>query len=151
MRVLSLFFMKLLLVILFITPLPSPAQPAQKTATVIHGFDTQRVNKPGFEAEIFRCFDNMPQPEYDTRTYLAKNMKYPKDAADAGLEGRVVIEFIVTESGRIDSPKVIRSLSASTDAEALRLVKNMPPWKPGMDRGKQVKVRFVIPVIFKLE
>ena len=83
-------------------------------------------------------------------TYFAENLQYPEDAAKAGKEGRVVLEFIVADDGTIHNVKVLRSLCESCDNEAIRLVKSMPVWTPGKLDGKNVSVRFVLPIVFKL-
>ena len=92
-------------------------------------------------------------PEYpggmvELMTYLSKNIKYPKEAKRKGAEGTVFISFIVEKNGTISDAKVIRGFDQSCEAEALRVVKAMPEWKPGKDKGKTVKVKFVLPVKF---
>ncbi len=82
--------------------------------------------------------------------FLAKNIRYPAEAHKAGTQGRVIAQFVVDRDGSIDSLKVIRSVSPEIDAEALRVLGLMPNWKPGMQRGDSVRVRFTIPVMFRL-
>ena len=82
--------------------------------------------------------------------YLGRNMKYPRDAVKKGIEGRVILSFVVDTQGEISNIKILKPLFPSMDAEAQRVVSNMPPWKPGMLHGKPVKVRFTLPVLFSI-
>ena len=82
--------------------------------------------------------------------YLADNIKYPKDALDKKVEGLIVISFVVGKSGELTDIKILKGLSESTNAEALRVVQSMPAWKPGKQNGRVVLVRYTLPVFFKL-
>ena len=81
--------------------------------------------------------------------YMTQNVQYPEAAMQAGVQGRVVVSFIVETDGSITDCHVSQSLSPSCDAEALRVVKAMPRWIPGMDKGKPIRVMFNLPVSFK--
>ena len=83
--------------------------------------------------------------------FIKDNLKYPQIAKENGIQGRVILQFVVDETGKVTDPKVIRSIDPSLDLEAIRIVKAMPRWTPGMQDGKAVAVRYTIPVIFKLE
>ena len=83
--------------------------------------------------------------------YLEKNIKYPVSAQKNLLEGRVILQFIVDKKGRLSDVKVAKSVEPSLDAEAVRVVKAMPRWNPGMQNGKAVKVRYTLPVTFRLK
>ncbi len=83
--------------------------------------------------------------------FIKDNLKYPQIAKENGIQGRVILQFVVDETGKVIDPKVIRSIDPSLDTEAIRLVLSMPRWIPGMQDGKAVAVRYTIPVIFKLE
>ena len=83
--------------------------------------------------------------------FIKDNLKYPQIAKENGIQGRVILQFVVDETGKVTDPKVIRSIDPSLDTEAIRLVLSMPRWIPGMQDGKAVAVRYTIPVIFKLE
>ena len=83
--------------------------------------------------------------------FIKDNLKYPQIAKENGIQGRVILQFVVDETGKVTDPKVIRSIDPSLDTEAIRLVLSMPRWMPGMQDGKAVAVRYTIPVIFKLE
>lgn len=82
--------------------------------------------------------------------YLAQNCKYPRKAKKAGIQGIVQTEFIINEDGSISNPKVLSSLGYGCDEEALRLLNKMPKWKPAAYNNKPVKVRYELPVVFKL-
>ena len=82
--------------------------------------------------------------------YLSTNIKYPVEAQKKGISGRVIVQFVIMEDGTLDQAKVIRGVDPLLDEEALRVVKSMPKWKPGMDRGEAVKVRFTAPIMFNL-
>ena len=82
--------------------------------------------------------------------YLSRNIKYPKIALDQGIQGKVVVEFIVNKDGSIVDPKVVRSLHPLCDAEAIRVIKAMPKWKPGKVNGEPVRVKYSMQISFNL-
>jgi len=92
----------------------------------------------------------MPSPGYDLKEYLVDNLEYPKHAREKNREGRVVVKFIVNEDGSIADCEVLKGINKECDREALRVVRHMPPWKPGTKDGKPVKVYYKLPVVFKL-
>jgi len=83
-------------------------------------------------------------------SYLSHNTKYPTIAKDAGIQGTVHITFVVEKDGSISSAKVLRGIGGGCDEEAMRVVKNMPKWKPGKQRGQAVRVQYNLPVRFVL-
>ena len=83
--------------------------------------------------------------------FLTDNIQYPRIARDAGVEGRVIVGFVVEPDGRITNVKIIRGKVQSLDEEALRVTKMMPRWKPGKQRGKPVRVQFTMPITFLLQ
>ena len=83
--------------------------------------------------------------------WLKDNMKYPSICQDNGIQGRVIVQFVVNKDGSIVDPVVARSVDPDLDKEALRVVKAMPKWKPGEQRGKAVRVKFTLPVQFRLQ
>ncbi len=105
------------------------------------------------EAEIFQVVEQLPEfPGGDEALfkYLSDNLIYPDRAREAGIEGRVMVGFVVEPDGRISNVKVIRSKAAALDDEAIRVVKAMPKWKAGKQRGKAVRVQYQIPITFTL-
>ena len=104
--------------------------------------------------EAFMIVEQMP--EYpggmsELMKYIARNIKYPADALREKTQGRVIVQFIVGTDGYTSDFKVMRSVSPSLDAEAIRVLANMPKWTPGMQRGEAVPVKFTVPVTFKLD
>ncbi|MEO7212259.1 energy transducer TonB [Mucilaginibacter sp.] len=82
--------------------------------------------------------------------FLSKNLKYPEKAREDNVQGRVIVSFVVERDGTLTGIKVIKSLSAETDAEALRLMAMSPAWNPGIQGGRPVRVQYSIPVSFNL-
>ena len=115
------------------------------------------VEAPKVEApktEIFEFVEQMPDfpgGEDALAAYLSKNIKYPKQANENGVQGRVVLNFVVNEDGDISDIKVVRGIGSGCDQEAMRVVNSMPKWKPGKQNGKAVKVSFSLPISFELE
>ncbi len=83
--------------------------------------------------------------------YLGANIQYPKVAMDKGIEGRVIAQFVVEKDGKINEVKVLQGIDPALDAEAIRMVQAMPNWKPGEHQGKLVRVRYTLPITFKLK
>ena len=81
-------------------------------------------------------------------TYLRNNIRYPQEAQKAGIQGRVIIQFIVSKDGSITDAEVVESVDPQLDAEGLRLIKNMPRWKPGMQKGQAIRVKQTLPIRF---
>jgi len=83
--------------------------------------------------------------------FLSNNIKYPVAAQEKGTQGRVITNFVVEKDGSLSDIQVIRGVDPSLDAEALRVLKTMPKWKPGKQKGEEVRVRFTLPVVFRLQ
>ena len=83
--------------------------------------------------------------------FLSKNIKYPPIAQENGTQGRVIVQFVVNKDGSIVDAKVIRSVDPYLDKEALRVINAMPKWNPGEQRGKPVRVKYTVPVTFRLQ
>lgn len=94
---------------------------------------------------------SFPGREKALSNYLAKNIIYPKDARDKGIEGKVYVSFIINKEGSVTDVKVIRGVGKGLDEEALRAVQNMPKWIPGKQKGKKVSVQYTLPIVFKLD
>lgn len=110
--------------------------------------------KNNTEEQVFTVVEEMP--EYpggmsEFMKFIAQNIKYPADALQAKLQGRVIARFVVREDGSVSDIEILRSISPSLDAEAIRVLKLMPKWKPGTQRGKAVAVKYTVPVTFRLE
>ena len=114
----------------------------------------QVVEEEPEEQTIFEVVENMPDfpgGQAALMQYLAKNIKYPTIAQENGTQGRVIVQFVVNKDGSIVDAKVVRSVDPYLDKEALRVINTMPKWKPGMQRGKPVRVKFTVPVMFRLQ
>lgn len=110
--------------------------------------------EPVEEEEIFQVVEEMPEfpgGMGECLKFLAKNIKYPTIAQENGVQGRVIVQFVVNSDGTIVDPVVMRSVDPYLDKEALRVIKMMPKWKPGKQRGKAVRVKYTVPVTFKLQ
>lgn len=106
------------------------------------------------ESEIFVVVEEMPAfPGGDPKLleYLYKEMRYPSLALESRIQGLVVVQFVIDENGKILNPTVTRGIGGGCDEEALRVVRAMPNWKPGKQRGRPVKVRYNLPVRFQLK
>ena len=103
---------------------------------------------------VFEVVERMPQFPGGVAAqveYFKKNLRYPAEAKKAGTQGRVVVQFFVNKDGSISNVKVLRGVDPALDAEAIRLVNSMPKWKPGMQKGKAVTVKYTVPVLFSLD
>ncbi len=117
---------------------PPPPKPVEEEAT----------------EEIFVVVEK--QPEFPGGTtalmkFLGDNIKYPVIAQENGIQGRVITNFVVERDGSISDVQVVRGQDPSLDREAVRVIKTMPRWTPGQQRGKPVRVRFTLPVVFRLQ
>ena len=107
------------------------------------------------EEVIFVVVESMPEfpgGQQALFKYLAENVKYPVIAQENGIQGRVICQFVVNKDGSIVDVVAVRSSGeASLDKEAIRVIKSMPKWKPGKQRGKPVRVKYTVPVNFRLQ
>lgn len=106
------------------------------------------------EQEIFQIVEEMPSfpgGEAKLMEYVLKNVKYPQIARESGIKGRVFVSFVVEPDGSVSNVKVLRGIGGGCDEEAMRVVKSMPKWKPGKQRGKAVRVSYMLPVNFQLQ
>lgn len=104
--------------------------------------------------EVFMVAEQMPEfpgGMKELLKFLQDNLKYPEKAMKNNVQGRVIVQFVVEKDGTLTEFKVARSVDPDLDAEALRVLQTMPKWKPGMQRGKIVRVKFTVPVSFKLQ
>ncbi|PVX52643.1 outer membrane transport energization protein TonB [Balneicella halophila] len=106
------------------------------------------------EQKVFVRVEKMPEYPGGTKEllkYLAKNIKYPQIAADNGIQGKVYLKFVVEKDGKVGDVQVLRSPDKLLEKEAVRVVKTLPKFSPGMQRGKPVRVWYQVPVTFKLQ
>ena len=106
------------------------------------------------EQEIFKIVEEMPSfpgGEQKLMEFVGKNIKYPQIARETGIQGRVFVNFVVEPDGSVSNVSVLRGIGGGCDEEAMRVVKSMPKWKPGKQRGKAVRVQYMLPVNFRLQ
>jgi len=106
------------------------------------------------EPEVFFIVEEMPQfpgGDIELQKYIAKNVKYPALARENDIQGKVFIRFVVTEKGTVDKVQVARGVDPLLDEEAMRVVKTLPAWTPGKQRGKAVRVWYTVPINFQLQ
>ena len=101
--------------------------------------ELKKVVMPEFPGGAAECFK-----------FLAKNIRYPKNAQKNGVQGRVILQFVVDKDGSIDNIKVVRGISWDLNDEAKRVVKKMPKWKPGTIGGEPARILFTLPIVFRL-
>ena len=83
--------------------------------------------------------------------YLGTNIKYPTISQEMGSAGRVIVQFVVDKDGSISNPEVVRGVDAYLDKEAIRVISSMPKWRPGVQNCKKVRVKYTVPVVFRLQ
>ena len=125
-----------------------------RTEFRFHGF-VEETEEFG-EEEVFYIVENMPtfnggDPAIEFRKYIQQNLRYPEIAAENDISGRVIVQFAVNSTGRVVDAVVLMGVDPSLDREALRVVMSSPPWTPGKQRGKAVKVLFTFPINFVLQ
>lgn len=104
--------------------------------------------------EVFVIVEENPEfpgGEEARQKFFVENIEYPRVAKEAGVEGRIMVSFVVEPDGRITNVKVVRGKIQALDDEAVRVTKMMPRWKPGKQRGKSVRCQFTMPVFFMLQ
>lgn len=119
--------------------------------TIVEEFE---VVEEVVEEEIFTIVESMPEfpggGQEALFKYLQKEMKYPQIAKENGIQGTVFVNFVVGKDGKIRDAKILRGVNKMLDEEAIRVVKAMPSWKPGKQRGKPVSVSYNLPIKFTL-
>lgn len=118
----------------------------------IKGLDESSDNTKKSD-DIFMIAEEMPEfpggmPEM--MKFIADNLIYPKEAAEKGIQGRVTVRFVIEKDGSVSGAKVIRGVDLLLDKEAIRVIKSMPKWEAGKQKGQKVRVYFTMPIIFKL-
>ena len=121
------------------TEIPSTEQQPSETEKDENIYDTVE-QMPEFPGGLSACM-----------SYIARNVKYAKIALENGIQGRVVVQFCVEKDGSISNTIVTKSVNPYLDKEALRVVSSMPKWTPGKQKGKPVRVKYTLPVHFRLK
>ena len=123
----------------------------------LFGLTTVSAQKTVVAQKNQKVFDVVEQmPEYPGGfqalfEYLSQNVKYPADAENQKVEGRVIATFIVETDGTINNVEVVKPVFPSLDAEAIRVLSGMPKWTPGKQSGKEVRVKYTVPINFNLK
>lgn len=131
-------------------------QPTKRTwnkSAVVKKADVAKEAVPE-DDKVYEVVEQMPQfvgGDASLMKYLSENVKYPVEAQKNGVQGRIVISFIVEKDGAVSNVKIARSVDDLLDKEACRVVKQMPKWTPGMQNGKPVRVKYNVPVSFRLK
>ena len=104
------------------------------------------------DTKVFDVVEQMPSfPGGNVMAWLSQNLKYPVIAAENGVQGRVVVQFVVEKDGSVSDVHAVKKVDPSLDKEAERVVKSMPKWIPGKQNGSPVRVKYTLPVTFKLQ
>ncbi len=120
-------------------PPPPPPVPEPEPESYVD------VNK------VYDVVEQQPSFNGNINTWLAENLRYPSEAAASGIEGRVIVQFVVGRDGSLYNAEVVRGVDSALDKEALRVVNSMPKWTPGKQSGKVVNCKYTLPVVFHLQ
>ena len=123
------------------------------------GFDNNKVEmipvqEDNAETTVFEIVEKMPEfpgGQIALMQYLSNSIRYPVTEQENGVQGRVIVQFVVNKDGSISSPVVVRGVSEFLDKEALRVIHQMPKWIPGMQRNQPVNVKYTVPIVFRLQ
>ena len=126
------------------------AQKVEETTEVANEESAEKGPKKS-PKKVYEYIENMPTFNGNLNQWLLLNMKYPVEAMNKKEQGKVIVQFIVSENGEVSEPKIIRSVSPALDKEACRVVLAMPKWNPGKLKGKPVAVRYMLPISFRLQ
>ena len=116
--------------------------------------DSKPEPKVTTDDKIYNVIDKMPLfpgGEKELLNFIAKNLKYPVEAQKKGIQGKIIVRFVVTKEGKVENAEVIRGIDPSIDNEGLRVVNSLPDWTPGEQNGEKVSVYYTLPIAFKLE
>lgn len=146
------------LALLLIVNARASAQQMKKTDQTVYELNTSeitdvKINKMDNDTvyNIVEVMPEFPGGMDKMANYLSDNIKYPEEAKDKGISGRVFLSFVIEKDGSVNEVKVMKSVDPLLDNEAVRVVKGMPKWKPGTMKGKPVRVYYVLPISFKLD
>lgn len=138
----------------FVKVLSMMAMPLIMGATIMLTSQCSTQEENNVDEEVFMVVEQMPKfvgGDQELMNYLRKNIKFPAEAQENGIQGRVYVEFVVSNIGEICNVKILKGVDPILDAEALRVVNTMPDWEPGMQRGKHVNVSYRLPINFTLK
>ena len=130
------------------TSLPEQSVSENETATPV------AIEVPDTLGKTYDAVEVMPEfpgGSAELLKYLSTHIKYPTMSQEMGSQGRVIVQFVVDKDGSITNPTVVRGVDAYLDKEAIRVISGMPKWKPGVQNGKKVRVKYTVPVVFRLQ
>ena len=130
------------------TSLPEQSVSENETATPV------AIEVPDTLGKTYDAVEVMPEfpgGSAELLKYLSTHIKYPTMSQEMGSQGRVIVQFVVDKDGSITSPTVVRGVDAYLDKEAIRVISSMPKWRPGVQNGKKVRVKYTVPVVFRLQ
>lgn len=119
---------------------------------ILSGCDQKRLVYK--HEKVYESVEQMPEyqgGQQELTNFLVKSIRYPLEAHQNGIQGKVFVEFVVGKDGAVKDVKIAKSVDPALDAEAVRVVSNMPKWIPGKEKGKQVAVQYTIPINFALK
>ena len=129
----------------------SLGEKATEPRTVYYNEKGKKVKRPKQKFELFMQMPSFPGGQEALLYFLSQNVKYPPIAQENGIQGKVVVQFVVAKDGKIEEVEVLRSGGdPSLDKEAVRVIKSMPRWEPGKRRGKPIRVKYTLPLNFRL-
>ena len=131
--------------------LPNKSVEGKVNEIVVKGVAKPSDNVTGDVYEAVEQMPEFPGGMAGLMQYITKNLRYPEEAKAKGIQGRVTVRVVVNTEGKVTNAEVLRSADPALDAEALRVASSLPDWKPGMQDGKPVNVRFIFPVNFSLQ
>lgn len=126
------------------------ATPEAAALPATDALDQHQKDKGGKVYEVVEDLPSFPGGPSALISYLSSNVKYPTECQAKGIQGRVIVQFIVETDGSITNARIVRGVDPLLDAEALRVVNGMPKWTPGKQNGKAVRVKYAVPLSFKL-
>ncbi|MBV5281190.1 MAG: energy transducer TonB [Paludibacter sp.] len=121
------------------------AKTEQPKTTITHSASTNGIY------DVVEKMPEYPGGDQALMEFLSKHIKYPTVAQESRIQGKVILGFVVSKSGKVEDVQILRSLDPNLDKEALRVVKLLGYWKPGEQGGKKVSVRYTLPVVFRLQ
>lgn len=133
------------------TTVATPEQVVPKIEKPVEEAPKVEAPKEDIEKKIFTVAEQMPTFKGNVNQWLANNLQYPAVALENGIQGRVIVKFVVGRDGSVSQAQVVRGVDPALDREALRAVNSMPKWNPGMNNGQPANVWFTLPVTFKLQ
>lgn len=126
-----------------------PITPAMQDLSCLDSSDASTDDS--FIYDVVEEMSEFPGGMEKLMEYIKAQIRYPDTAQRAGIQGRVIVSFVIEKNGAVSHPEVIRSVHSELDAEAIRIVSSMPKWKPGKQNGVPKRTRFTVPVAFRLQ